>query len=333
MSSDFGHKPYRLKIPTFRHFNTLFQKIKIEDHEKQFGESRIYRFKRFYEWVSSRPSQLVYNSDVRTIDIFQVDAFTKSIFKGNPAAVCPVNDWPSDELMQWIATENNVSETAFVLLDSNPLEIRWFSPTVEVDLCGHATLATARILFDEYLHTTEKTIIFQYKGGVIRASLEGELVYLDFPCDEPVSEKNISILNNILEEKPDALYKGKDDYLAIYRNAKLVLKANPSFSNLKKLNARGLIISAPGQDTDIISRCFYPRIGVDEDPVTGSAHTLLTPYWSKRLEKCKLTAHQASTRGGYLECERKEDRVIVGGYTARYSSGKLHLPEAESDIN
>ena len=108
---------------------------------------------------------------------------------------------------------------------------------------------------------------------------------------------------------------------------------NVYFSNLKKLNARGLIISAPGQDTDIISRCFYPRIGVDEDPVTGSAHTLLTPYWSKRLEKCKLTAHQASTRGGYLECERKEDRIIVGGYTARYSSGKLHLPEAESDIN
>ena len=137
--------------------------------------------------------------DFNYLCIFQVDAFTKSIFKGNPAAVCPVNDWPSDELMQWIATENNVSETAFVLLDSNPLEIRWFSPTVEVDLCGHATLATARILFDEYLHTTEKTIIFRYKEGVIRASLEGELVCLDFPCDEPVPEKNISLLNNVLK--------------------------------------------------------------------------------------------------------------------------------------
>jgi len=277
--------------------------------------------------------QFVYTSDVKTIDIFQVDAFTKSIFKGNPAAVCPVNDWPSDELMQWIATENNVSETAFVLLDSNPLEIRWFSPTVEVDLCGHATLASARILFDEYLRATEKTIIFQYKGGVIRASLAGDLVHLDFPGDEPVSVNDISLLNNVLEYKPDSLFKGKDDYLAVYGNIESVLKAKPNLANLKKLKARGLIISAPGQDTDIVSRCFYPRIGVNEDPVTGSAHTLLTPYWSKRLKKYKLTAHQASTRGGYLECERKEDRVIVGGYTARYSSGKLHLPEAESDIN
>ena len=301
--------------------------------QNQFDESKIFHYKVCSEWLSSKPAQLVYNSNVRTIDIFQVDAFTKSIFKGNPAAVCPVKDWPSDELMQWIATENNVSETAFVLLDSNPLEIRWFSPTVEVDLCGHATLATARILFDEYLRPKEKTIIFQYKGGLIKASMEGDLVHLDFPCDEPVAVNNISILNNILENKPDKLYKGKDDYLAIYSNAELVLKANPSFSNLKKLNARGLIISAPGQDTDIISRCFYPQIGVNEDPVTGSAHTLLTPYWSERLEKCKLTAHQASTRGGYLECERKGDRIIVGGYTARYSSGKLHLPEAESDIN
>ena len=134
---------------------------------------------------------------MKTIDIFQVDAFTKSIFKGNPAAVCPVKDWPSDELMQWIATENNVSETAFVLLDSNPLEIRWFSPTVEVDLCGHATLASARILFDEYLGATEKTIIFQYKEGLIKASVKDDLVYLDFPCDEPVMVKNISISNGL----------------------------------------------------------------------------------------------------------------------------------------
>ena len=274
-----------------------------------------------------------YNRGVKTIDIFQVDAFTKSIFKGNPAAVCPVLEWPSDELMQWIATENNVSETAFVLLDSNPLEIRWFSPNVEVDLCGHATLATARILFDEYLPATETTIVFQYKRGFIKASVEGGLIHLDFPSDEPASVEDISLLNNILEYKPDSFFKGKDDYLAVYGNIESVLKAKPNLANLKKLKARGLIISALGQDTDIVSRCFYPRIGVNEDPVTGSAHTLLTPYWSKRLKKYKLTAHQASTRGGYLECERKEDRVIVGGYTARYSSGKLHLPEAESDIN
>ena len=226
---------------------------------------------------------------MKTIDIFQVDAFTKSIFKGNPAAVCPVLEWPSDALMQWIATENNVSETAFVLLDSNPLEIRWFSPTVEVDLCGHATLATARILFDEYLRATEKTIIFQYKGGVIRASLAGDLVHLDFPSDEPVSVKDISLLNNVLEYKPDSLFKGKDDYLAVYGNIEPVLKAKPNLANLKKLKARGLIISAPGEDTDIVSRCFYPRIGVDEDPVTGSAHTLLTPYWSQRLGTVSYT--------------------------------------------
>ncbi len=273
--------------------------------------------------------QLVYTSDVKTIDIFQVDAFTKSIFKGNPAAVCPVLEWPSDALMQWIATENNVSETAFVLLGSNPLEIRWFSPTIEVDLCGHATLATARILFDEYLPSTETTIIFQYKGGLIEARTEGDLIHLDFPNDDPKKVRNISILNNILQIKPDSFYKGRDDYLAIYADADLVLNANPSVANLKKLRARGLIISAPGRDTDIISRCFYPRIGVNEDPVTGSAHTLLTPFWSKKLGKLKLTAHQASGRGGYLECESKGDRTIVGGYTARYSSGKLHIPEAD----
>jgi PhzF family phenazine biosynthesis protein len=269
---------------------------------------------------------------VKTIDIFQVDAFTKSIFKGNPAAVCPVLEWPSDALMQWIATENNVSETAFVLLNSNPLEIRWFSPTVEVDLCGHATLATARILFDEYLPATEKTIFFQYKGGLIKARAEADLVYLDFPSDEPIEVDNISLLNNILDSKPDYYFKGKDDYLAIYENIESVLKAKPNLANLKRLNTRGLVISAQGQDTDIVSRCFYPRIGVDEDPVTGSAHTLLTPYWSQRLGKLKLTANQASARGGYLECENKGDRTIIGGYTARYSTGKLHVPEAEIDI-
>ena len=151
----------------------------------------------------------MYTSDVKTIDIFQGDAFTKSIFKGNPAAVCPVLEWPSDALMQWIATENNVSETAFVLLGSNPLEIRWFSPTIEVDLCGHATLATARILFDEYLPSTETTIIFQYKGGLIEARTEGDLIYLDFPNDEPKKVNNIGLLNNILQIKPDSIYKGK----------------------------------------------------------------------------------------------------------------------------
>jgi len=258
-----------------------------------------------------------------SIPIYQVDAFTDKLFSGNPAAVCPLTEWLSDDVMQAIAAENNLSETAFVNHSTSPFTIRWFTPITEVDLCGHATLAAARILFDEYLPKNSKELSFNSRRGLLKTYREDELIYLDFPADFPVVVEEHSLINEGLQEQPIEVLQGKDDYLAIFENEQTIRSLQPNFNVLSELESRGLIVSAPSEQVDFVSRCFFPQMGIDEDPVTGSAHTVMVPYWSERLRKSELQAIQCSPRGGLLTCQLRTDRVLIGGFTVRYLVGQI----------
>ena len=258
------------------------------------------------------------------IRIFYVDAFTKEVFKGNPAAVCILEEWLDDDVLQAIAFENNLSETAFVNLREDPLQIRWFTPALEIELCGHATLATARILFDEYFQNDTK-ISFQSKSGVLVALQKDEMIYLDFPIDHPTVIESVSLIQESLKCEPIEILKGRSDYLAILASEKDIKNLQPDFSTMAELNSRGLVVSAESSEFDFISRCFYPQTGVDEDPVTGSAHCMLAPYWGEKLNKNNLNAYQASSRGGFLQCEIFNDRIILGGSSKRYLEGSINL--------
>ena len=259
------------------------------------------------------------------IPIFQVDAFTSKLFRGNPAAVCLLEEWVTDDVMQEIAAENNLSETAFVNINENPMKIRWFTPIVEVDLCGHATLAATRILFDKGLHKDNLVIEVSSNSGTLKAFIEEDLIFLDFPADIPKpADMNQQIIDG-LGKQPIELYIGRDDYLAIFNDQEEIINMNLNFTELKRLGSRGIIVSAQGKEADFVSRCFYPQTGVDEDPVTGSAHALLTPFWARKLDKTKFFAQQLSVRGGELICHLKEDRVLIGGKTIKYLEGEITI--------
>ncbi len=262
---------------------------------------------------------------MKSIPIYQVDAFSKKVFSGNPAAVCILDNWLSDRVMQDIASENNLSETAFINMNMKPFGIRWFTPECEMGLCGHATLASARVLFDEYMDRDQKEITFSAQRGLLKTIKKSEQIFLDFPADKPIKK----IINNVIRESVGAniqqLFKGRDDYLAILNNEASIRNISVNMSLVSELNARGLIVSARGDKYDFVSRCFYPKSKIDEDPVTGSAHTLLIPYWADILKKNNLKAYQCSERGGALTCELKAERVFIGGYTARYLDGNIFL--------
>ncbi len=263
---------------------------------------------------------------MRTQKIFQVDAFASSLFQGNPAAVC-VLDSPMDEkTMQNIAMENNLAETAFVIKRKEDYLIRWFTPEVEVDLCGHATLAAAYVMFEEYGHTSDLIHLFSERSGALRVQREenGELT-LDFPVDVLSPVAPIEDINLALGKNPLEIYKGKTDYLLVYAKEEDVRAIEPNFFLLDKVDARGIIVTAPGVEVDFVSRFFAPRCGVPEDPVTGSAHTSLTPYWSKRLGKSDLLARQLSKRGGSLRCRLQGDRVFISGNAIPYLKGEIIL--------
>ena len=257
--------------------------------------------------------------------MFLVDAFTDKVFKGNPAGVCPIYGWLSDDVMSSIARENNLSETAFVNLRKSPYEIRWFTPKIEVELCGHATLAAAKILFDQYLDRDKSSVSFVCARGQLSAKKIGKSIYLNFPADFPteqqVDQKIVAALNSV----PNKICRGQDDYLAIFEGEEEIELLRPNLKAISRLEARGLIASAPGTQSDFVSRCFYPSLGVDEDPVTGSAHTLLTPYWAAVLGKKKMSARQISSRGGQLLCELHGERVMIGGEAAIYLAGKIYV--------
>jgi len=258
------------------------------------------------------------------LKIYQVDAFTSKIFGGNPAAVCPLTEWLPDNLMQKIALENNLSETAFFVPNGEGYHLRWFTPTTEVDLCGHATLATGHVLF-EHLGFEGNTINFQSRSGILGIKKVRGNYVLDFPCDELKKVEPPKYILDALGYEPKSCYLGREDYLVEVENQEVVANTNPDFGILKKLNARGILVTAPGSDVDFVSRCFFPAFGIGEDPATGSAHTTLTPFWAKKLGKAELSAKQISARGGQLICKLIGDRVEIGGKAVTYLTGEISL--------
>ena len=262
---------------------------------------------------------------MRKQKIYQIDAFTDTVFRGNPAAVCILKEWLNDELMQNIAAENNLAETAFVVQKTSGYEIRWFTPTIEVALCGHATLASAYVLFEYYGHSNDTIHFYSPHSGDLFVSKNKKLLTLDFPVDE-ISKVDLprDILNGF-DKEPLEVYKGKTDYLLVYDSQTDIEKSDPNLHILKQSKVRGIIITAAGNEVDFVSRFFAPGSGVDEDPVTGSAHTTLTPFWSKKLGKTKLKAQQLSKRKGKLACELVGERVKISGKAVTYLIGEIYI--------
>lgn len=257
--------------------------------------------------------------------IYQVDAFSSKLFGGNPAAVCILKEWLKPETMQSIAAENNLAETAFVLERESDFEIRWFTPAIEVALCGHATLASAHVLF-EHLKYEKGTIEFYSRhSGQLSVTKNNDLLTLDFPQDELNKiDPPLDILA-AFNKAPLEIYKGKTDFLLLYENQKDIEESDPNHFILKNSDARGIIITAPGNEVDFVSRFFAPGSGVDEDPVTGSAHTSLTPFWAERLGKTKLSAQQLSQRKGELSCKLVGKRVKISGKAITYLVGEIYF--------
>lgn len=260
------------------------------------------------------------------IKIFQIDAFTDQLFTGNPAAVCPLEHWLTDALMQSIASENNLAETAFIVPKGSDYEIRWFTPTTEVDLCGHATLASAYVLFNLLDYPDSVIRFYSPRSGWLTVEKKGEMLYLDFPTD------TLEILNGMHDMietcigiQPMEVYKGKTDYIAVIDIEKQVREMRPDLNEIAKLKGRGLVVTAKGDAVDFVSRFFAPQSGIDEDPVTGSAHTSLSPLWAGKLGKNNFVALQLSERGGQLVCEYRQDRCLIGGKARLYLTGEINI--------
>jgi len=256
--------------------------------------------------------------------IYQVDAFTNKLFKGNPAAVCPLSQWISNELMQAIAEENNLSETVFFVEKERHFEIKWYTPTCEIDLCGHATLAAAHIIFSEFNYQHKK-IEFHSKSGILSVTKNKDWYTLNFPSEEYQEIVTPQLLQEALNCTIIKTFTGKWKCLVQLKDEEAVQNLKPNFSKLKKVVFSGIIVTAKGNKTDFVSRFFAPKIGIDEDPVTGSAHTLLIPYWASKLNKNVLTAKQLSKRTGLLNCEYLNKRVQISGQAITYLKGQLTL--------
>ena len=258
------------------------------------------------------------------IPYFEVAAFTNRPFAGNPAAVCFLERFLPDEQMQAIAAENNLAETAFLVPREGNFDLRWMTPTVEVDLCGHATLASAHVLFQHRGHSSSP-IRFQTKSGELTVDRAGERLVLDFPS---LPAKSVEVTDEIrvaLGAKPAALLRGRD-YIAIFGSQKEVADIQPDLPRAAALDAQGIVVTGPGDDCDFVSRYFAPAAGIPEDPVTGSTHCTLIPYWSQQLGKSELFARQISPRGGELFCADRGERVSIGGEAVTYVEGKIYLP-------
>jgi PhzF family phenazine biosynthesis protein len=263
---------------------------------------------------------------MKSIPIYIIDAFTSSPFRGNPAAVCVLNERLDDALMQKIGSENNLSETAFLVPCSDGYEIRWFTPKVEVDLCGHATLASSFVLFDKYIPQASVIHFKTRKRGMLSSRRFGDQIVLDFPADPPLPCSPPPGLIESIGIKPIECLRGITDYMLVCRTAKEIINIAPDFNQLREVAARGVMITAPGDETDFVSRFFAPQSGINEDPVTGSAHTTLTPYWSHRLGKKEMTAKQLSARGGDLFVSLAGDRVHIAGSAHYYLTGEIFIP-------
>lgn len=257
------------------------------------------------------------------IDIYQVDAFAAQIFEGNPAAVCPLTEWLPDETMQQIAMENNLSETAFLVEESEGYALRWFTPAAEVDLCGHATLATAHVLF-EHLYYSKQEISFVTHSGILKVRKNIDGLTMNFPATHGDKVESPTKLLEALGVQSNDVYKA-DDYMVVVDNEQQVQDLNPNFFLLSEIETRGIIVTAPGNEVDFVSRFFAPLVGINEDPVTGSAHTMMAPYWSEQLGKNELNARQLSKRGGDVNCKIAGDRVEISGKAKTYLTGQIEI--------
>ena len=257
------------------------------------------------------------------LPVYIVDAFTDKLFGGNPAAICPLHEWLPDKLMQSLAAENNLSETAFVIEEDDHYRIRWFTPATEVKLCGHATLASAHIFYTELNHTKSE-VWFESLSGLLKVARKDHDTYtLDFPANPPqeVDEVPDGIFEGLGTDE-GTVFKTSFDYMVVLPNQQVIENLKPNFASLAKVKARGVVTTARGNQVDFVSRCFYPQSGINEDPVTGSAHTIMVPYWADQLKKTALRAIQLSKRRGYLECELKNDRVLMSGNAVTYLKGE-----------
>jgi len=262
--------------------------------------------------------------------IYQVDAFAAAMFQGNPAAVVPLTDWLSGTVMQNIAMENNLAETAFIVpaatSDNYDYLIRWFTPTIEVELCGHATLASGHVVF-HHIGFDKNEVVFRslYSGDLKVLKEPGGQLALDFPANMPGLVDAVPAIFEGLHISPRELYRGRHDFMVVLDDQQQVEALNPDFRRLAVAEARGVVVTAPGKDADFVSRCFFPQSGIDEDPVTGSAHTMMIPFWAARLGKNKLSAIQLSQRRGYLDCTLTGDRVLIGGNAHTFLQGEIML--------
>ncbi|MEH6453763.1 MAG: PhzF family phenazine biosynthesis protein [Psychromonas sp.] len=260
------------------------------------------------------------------LKIYQVDAFATKVFEGNPAAVCPLNEWLDDELLQKIAEENNLSETAFFVLDGDQIQLRWFTPLKEVDLCGHATLACAHVLY-EHLQYKKPNIVFQTKSGLLTVTKSDSGYSMDFPASMPTLLNSdtpndlIEALGNIQPQKVMEAF----DYIIVLNSEDEVKNLTPNLSKWLNIDLRGVVVTAKGDDVDFVSRCFFPKLRVNEDPITGSAHCELAPYWASVLNKNTLKARQISIRSGVVYCEVVNDRVIITGNAVDYMAGEITI--------
>jgi PhzF family phenazine biosynthesis protein len=257
------------------------------------------------------------------IPIYQVDAFASRVFSGNPAAVCPLEQWLPDDRLQAIAQENNLSETAFFVRNGNRFDLRWMTPVTEVDLCGHATLAAAFVIF-HYLDPLRTSIVFDTRSGELEVVRDGDLLSMDFPARPPQPVSAHPDLTRALGGAPLEILAARD-YLVVYGSEAEVRNLRPDLQLLAGIDRFAVIVTAPGRHSDFVSRFFAPAQGVPEDPVTGSAHCTLVPYWSGKLGKRGLKAVQVSQRGGELWCEDRGDRVTIAGKAVLYMQGRIHI--------
>ncbi len=257
------------------------------------------------------------------LPIYQVDAFASEVFAGNPAAVCPLDTWLPDEVMQAVAAENNLSETAFMVRNGADYDLRWFTPAVEVDLCGHATLGGAYVVAT-YLEPGREQIVFHSKSGPLTVTRDGALFTLDFPSKPPERLGDHAAAEAALGSAVEELWRA-DKTMAVLVDEAAVLAARPNLAKVAALPGDGLIVTALGREHDFVSRYFAPHAGIPEDPVTGSAHCVLTPYWARRLDRARLSARQVSARGGELVVEDRGERVLISGRVAPYLEGRIRV--------
>lgn len=273
--------------------------------------------------INWAPFKLYVKDKKMKLKLYQIDAFATKVFEGNPAAVCPLDEWLDETIMQNIAMENNLAETAFFVKNGDKYDIRWFTPNKEVNLCGHATLATAYVIFNILNHSDE-TITFDSKSGLLHVGKNAQLISMDFPAEPPVPCTTPQAIIDAFGKKPVEVLKSVD-YIVVFDENEDLEQLTPDLDILKKLDLRGVCITAKDKKYDFVSRFFAPKYGINEDHVTGSAYTQLMPYWYSRLKQNILSSKQLSSRGGELHCELRGDRVNISGTAVLYLNGEIEI--------